>query len=207
MVNAQLLESYRGNKNLVQYIRIFDKLIFHSNLDYTSNTICFDDDKCAYRPQGVKCSNRTYGLPVGSLEKTFQDHGIAKLIFKNCNDHGFVKVILNDKPIAASVGKNEMAANFVVRRRDNLTLKEEEGAVIKVFSLTVGRGKKNLYRINFDHYIFFVNNFELGNNEFRKYKYLCPHYTDEAYYDDPYYYYDYGIGRPVFPNVGKKHSK
>ena len=50
------------------------------------------------------------------------------------------------------------------------------------------------------------NNFELGNNEFRKYKYLCPHYTDEAYHDDPYYYYDYGISRPVLSDAGKKYS-
>ena len=137
-------------ENLVQYIRIFDKLIFHSNLDYTSNTICFDDDKCAYRPQGVKCSNRTYGLPVGSLEKTFEHHGRAKLTFKNCNDHGSVQVFLNNEPIGISLGKNKMDANFVVKPRDVLMLIEENGAIIKVLSLTVGRGKNFLYSIKYD---------------------------------------------------------
>ena len=107
------------------------------------------------------------GLPVGSLVKTFNDHGRAKLTFKNCNDHGFVKVFINDKPIQMtrtddtafnnfekSVGKNKMDSNFLVRPGDVLTLKEEEGAAIKVFSLTVGRGKKFLYRMNYDEYIF-----------------------------------------------------
>ena len=108
------------------------------------------------------------GQPVGSLEKTFKVHGRAKLTFKNCNDHGFVRVFRNDKPIDAmtrtgdpayndfgkSVGKNKMDADFPVRPGDVLKLKEEEGAAIKVFSLNVRRGKKFLYRMNYDQYIF-----------------------------------------------------
>ena len=93
--------------NLVQCIWICDKLIFHFYLGHTSNTICLDDDYCAYRPQGVKCINRMNGLPVGSLEKTFKVHGRAKLTFKNCNDHGFVTVFLNDKRIYAMTRKGD----------------------------------------------------------------------------------------------------
>ena len=61
--------------------------------------ICQDDEQCAYRPQGDKCINRTYGLPVGTLEKKFEGHGKATLKFKNCNDIGFIQIFLNKKPI------------------------------------------------------------------------------------------------------------
>ena len=52
-----------------------------------------------------------------------------------------------------SVGKKKMDVNFLVKPGDVLTLKEEEGAAIKVFSLNVGRGKKFSYRMNYDQYI------------------------------------------------------
>ena len=115
---------------------------------------------------------RKYGVPVGSLQKTFENHGRANLIFENCNDHGFVKVFLNDIPIKAiarpdeaeflesddhygndtreSVGKKKMEANFDVKPGDVLTLKEEGRAGIKVFSLTITRGKKFLFLISYD---------------------------------------------------------
>ena len=61
--------------------------------------ICQDDEKCAYRPQGLKCINRTYSLPVGTLEKTFEGHGKATLKFKNCNNKGSIQIFLNEKSI------------------------------------------------------------------------------------------------------------
>ena len=147
------------------------KRIFYVYLDPRSDTICLDDDHCAYRPQGYECINREYGLPVGSLQKKFEDHGRATLIFKNCDDHGYVKVLLNNIPIKAiprpnegekidydfygdyyddngmwgSVGKIKMEAEFEVKPGDVLTL-EEVGATIKVFSLTVVRGKNFCYQ-------------------------------------------------------------
>jgi len=109
-----------------------------------SDTICLDDEQCVYRPQGINayyCFGREKGLPVGSIEKTFEHHGRAKLTFKNCNDHGNVQVFLNNEPIGISLGKNKMDANFVVKPRDVLELIEENGAIIKVLSLTVERDK------------------------------------------------------------------
>jgi len=143
--------------------------------DPTSDTICLDDDQCAYRPKGYKCINRENGLPVGSLQKKFEDHGRATLIFKNCNDHGYVKVLLNNKPIRAlprrnkgekidygfysdyyddngmwgSVGKIIMEAEFEVKPGDVLTL-EEVGATIKVFSLTIVRDNEYEEEVHFD---------------------------------------------------------
>ena len=93
------------------------------------------------------------------------------MTFKNCNDRGFVKVFLNSLPIIAipddanpeyvgyglphyddfrkSFGKYKMDANFEVKPGDVLTLKEEDGAIIKVLSLT-GRGKNFLFSMNYD---------------------------------------------------------
>lgn len=88
--------------------------------------------------------------------------------FENCNDNGFVQVFLNNKPItsyydyyelepdndyiyredkdmAKSAGKSTMEAEFDFKPGDVLTLKEENGATIKVVSLTVGRCKCFLY--------------------------------------------------------------
>ena len=156
----------------------FYKRVFYFNLDPTSDTICLDDDQCAYRPKGYNCTNRENGLPVGSLQKKFEDHGRATLIFKNCNDHGYVKVLLNDIPIKAlprpnkgekidygfysdyyddngmwgSVGKIIMEAEFEVKPGDILTL-EEVGATIKVFSLTIVRGKNFLLSIRYNEYV------------------------------------------------------
>ena len=67
----------------------------------SASNICLDENQCAYRPQGIKCFNRRNGPPVGSLEKTFDNHGRATLKFENCNDKGFVEVFLNDQPITA----------------------------------------------------------------------------------------------------------
>ena len=94
------------------------------------------------------------------------------MIFKNCKAHGIVQVFLNDIPIKAiarpdeveyqgsddyfkddmgeSIGQMKMEANFVVKPGDVLKLKEEGGAGIKIFSLTIGRGKKFLCLINYD---------------------------------------------------------
>ena len=141
----------------------------------SATTICLDENRCAYRPQGIKCFNRANGLPVGSLEKTFDSHGRATLQFENCNDNGFVEVFLNDQPIthtiriwndtdyelekdndyiyreekdmAKSSGKSTMESEFVVKPGDVLKLKEEGGATIKVVSLTIGRGKSFLHII------------------------------------------------------------
>ena len=50
-----------------------------------------------------------------------------------------------------SFGKYKMDANFEVKPGDVLTLKEEDGAIIKVLSLT-GRGKNFLFSMNYDQY-------------------------------------------------------
>ena len=97
------------------------------------------------------------------------------MIFKNCNDHGYVKVLLNNIPIKVlprsnegenidydfyghyyddngmwgSVGKIIMEAEFEVKPGDVLTL-EEVGATIKVFSLTIARGKNFLLPIRYN---------------------------------------------------------
>jgi len=134
------------------------------SLKRTSDIVCPDENQCAYRPLGNTCVKRLqkYRDPVGSLKKTFENHGRANLIFKSCNDHGFVKVFLNGIPIKAiarhdeaeflesydhygndtreSVGKNKMEANFDYKPGDVLTLKEEGRAGIKVFSLTITQG-------------------------------------------------------------------
>ena len=110
--------------------------------------ICQDDEQCAYRPQGDKCINRTYGRPVGTLEKKFEGHGKATLKFKNCNDIGFVQIFLNKKPIQvedeldydAYFDKNQKA-EFVYKSGDILVLKEEKGATIKISSLILARRK------------------------------------------------------------------
>ena len=135
-------------------------------MDHTTDIVCPDENQCAYRPTGYICGNPKYGSSVGSLVQTFESHGRANLIFKNCKAHGFVQVFLNDLPIKAiasldeveylesddyyeddmgrSIGPMKMEANFVVKPRDVLTLKEEDGAGIKIFSLTIRRGKKFL---------------------------------------------------------------
>ena len=101
------------------------------------------------------------------------------MIFKNCNDHGYVKVLLNNIPIKAIPRPNEgekidydfygdyyddngmwgsvrniiMEAEFKVKPGDVLTL-EEVGATIKVFSLTIVRGKNFLLSIRYNEYVF-----------------------------------------------------
>ena len=159
---------------LFQYLCISNDHIFYNNLNHKSDIVCSDENQCAYRQTGYTCVKRLrkYGVPVGSLQKTFENHGRVNLIFKNCNDHGFVKVLLNDIPIKAierpdeaeffesdehygndtreSVGKTKTEANFVVKPGDVLTLKEEDGAAIKVVSLTIGRGKKISCSISYD---------------------------------------------------------
>ena len=151
--------------------------ITSESLKRTSDIVCPDENQCAYRPLGNTCVKRLqkYRDPVGSLKKTFENHGRANLIFKSCNDHGFVKVFLNGIPIKAiarhdeaeflesydhygndtreSVGKKKMEANFDYKPGDVLTLKEEGRAGIKVFSLTITQGKKFLCLISYDQII------------------------------------------------------
>ena len=111
--------------------------------------ICQDDEQCAYRPQGDKCINRTYGLPVGTLEKKFEGHGKAILKFKNCNNIGSIKIFLNKKPIQvedeldydAKDLKWIQKAEFVYKSGDILVVKEEKGATIKISSLILARRK------------------------------------------------------------------
>ena len=84
------------------------------------------------------------------------------LFLKNCNNKGYVQVFLNNKPTTAifthpsdlleianskynqSEGKTfrtkTMLTQFVVKPGDVLKLKEEDGATIKVLSLSIGRG-------------------------------------------------------------------
>ena len=38
-------------------------------------------------------------------------------------------------------------------------------------------------------------------------KYIYSYHTGEAYYDDPYSYYDYGINRPALPDAGTNYFK
>ena len=147
--------------------------ITSESLKRTSDIVCPDENQCAYRPLGNACVKRLqkYRDPVGSLKKTFKNYGRANLIFKNCNNHGFVKVLLNGIPIKAiarqdeakflesddhyendtreSVGKKKMEANFDVTPGDVLKLIEEGRAGIKVFSLTID-GKKFLCLIIYD---------------------------------------------------------
>ena len=101
--------------------------------------ICQDDDQCAYRPQGVQCSNRTHGRPVKSVMKIFEGHGKATLLFENCNDHGFIKISLNNKTITSH--KTYGFAEFVYSKCDVLEIKEEEGANIKISSMILRRRK------------------------------------------------------------------
>ena len=98
------------------------------------------------------------------------------MIFKNCNyDEGKVEVWLNNIPIEAiarpdqghvwyddyngdfyhmgSLGNNKMEAEFAVKPGDVLTLKEEDGGIIKVISLTVKRGKNFLKSIGNNQYV------------------------------------------------------
>ena len=113
-----------------------------------------DDKQCAYRSQGDKCVNITYGAPVRSLEKTFEDHGKATLVFENCNNRGSVNIFLNkislQIQLASSnnsydkrkpVGKEISIAEFVYSPDDVLEVEEVNGATIKISSLTLARRK------------------------------------------------------------------
>ena len=107
-----------------------------------------DDKQCAYRSQADKCVNKKYRAPVGSLEKTFKDHGKATLVFENCNNRGSVQIFLNNNSVqiqsasannfhdkGKTVGKEISIAEFKYSPDDVLEVKEVDGATIKISSL------------------------------------------------------------------------
>ena len=115
-----------------------------------------DEKQCAYRPLGDKCENRTYGLPVGSLEKTFEHHGKATLVFENCNDflgtfNDFFQVFKNTDPVQHETlrfynkekldEKVRYSAEIFYKPGDVLKIKEVNGAIIKISYLTLARRK------------------------------------------------------------------
>ena len=106
-----------------------------------------DEEQCAYRPQGHKCENRTNGLPVGSLEKTFQDYGKATLVFENCNDPMGTIQIFKNTYLVRDVSpyrfndKVRYSVEIFYKPGDVLEIKENNGAIIKISSLTLARRK------------------------------------------------------------------
>ena len=77
------------------------------------------------------------GSNTGSIYTTFKGSGTARLIYGNCWNKNEVYVTLNAKKISSAYGKEtkkEIAFNFM---SGDLIRVVEEGAIIKLHSLTI----------------------------------------------------------------------
>ena len=62
---------------------------------------------------------------------------------ENCNDHGLIQISLNNKTVQVTDAstKDGKITEVVYKRNDNLVVKAEKGAIIKISSLTLKRRK------------------------------------------------------------------
>ena len=79
-----------------------------------------------------------YGYPIGSVTAIFAGSGKATLNFGNCYASGRVVVYLNEKDIGhADANTPKQEITFDYSKGDNLTIKEENMAIIKLNSLNL----------------------------------------------------------------------
>ena len=115
---------------------------------------------------GERCGNNGWfgfysGRSVGSISAHFKGSGTAMLIYGNCWIHNVVAVYLNHHKISLAYGNEthkEISFNFI---SGDMLRVEEDGAIIKLHSLTISCDGKyifgyaiEIYNKNFINYIY-----------------------------------------------------
>ena len=100
-----------------------------------------------------------------AISTDFWDHGKATLLFGNCNNEGYVTVLLDGTEIGKS-DLNTMSTNvtFNFAEGSKLTIQTDDRSIIQLFDMKLECGKRNNSKVDYFMIVFMTCKYHDADN-------------------------------------------